>query len=149
KEGIALPMPPGPLSRLLAGESLAAVEFAELDDMDVWVALKAWSKASDPVLAELADGLVRRRLFKTADLDPAPESIAAGMDAAREVVARHGLDPDYHLRLTRAEDTPYRPYDPDSGGRQRPILINVRGRLERIEEVSHIAQLLGRDSYRS
>ena len=38
--------------------------FIELDDNDVWCALKLWSKHPDKVLSVLSNGLVNRNLFK-------------------------------------------------------------------------------------
>ena len=38
--------------------------FTQLDDNDIWCALKAWSTHEDKVLATLSSGLVNRRLFK-------------------------------------------------------------------------------------
>lgn len=37
--------------------------FMNLDDSDVWVALKAWTASNDKVLAILSDGIVNRHLF--------------------------------------------------------------------------------------
>ncbi|MDL2257007.1 HD domain-containing protein [Bacteroidales bacterium OttesenSCG-928-I14] len=38
--------------------------FIELDDNDIWTALKVWKNHSDPVLALLSQGLISRELFK-------------------------------------------------------------------------------------
>ena len=38
--------------------------FTQLDDNDIWCALKAWSTHEDKVLETLSSGLVNRRLFK-------------------------------------------------------------------------------------
>ncbi|MDX1665872.1 MAG: HD domain-containing protein [Saprospiraceae bacterium] len=38
--------------------------FTALDDLDIGMAMKTWSRADDPVLAYLCRGLVDRRLFK-------------------------------------------------------------------------------------
>ena len=38
--------------------------FIQLDDNDIWCALKAWIMHPDKVLSTLSDGLVNRRLFK-------------------------------------------------------------------------------------
>jgi len=38
--------------------------FIDLDDNDIWCALKLWSKHSDKVLSILSDGLINRNLFK-------------------------------------------------------------------------------------
>jgi HD superfamily phosphohydrolase len=38
--------------------------FTDLDDNDIWCALKAWTKSSDKVLFLLCTGLINRNLFK-------------------------------------------------------------------------------------
>jgi len=38
--------------------------FTDLDDNDIWCALKAWTKSSDKVLSLLSTGLINRNLFK-------------------------------------------------------------------------------------
>lgn len=45
--------------------------FIELDDNDIWCALKVWSSHEDMVLSTLSAGLVRRRLFKV-EIDETP-----------------------------------------------------------------------------
>jgi HD superfamily phosphohydrolases len=42
----------------------ALEHFIQLDDNDIWSALKVWSKHSDKVLSLLSEGLVNRHLFK-------------------------------------------------------------------------------------
>lgn len=42
----------------------ALEHFTALDDSDIWVALKAWSKHSDKVLSLLSNGIVNRNIFK-------------------------------------------------------------------------------------
>lgn len=44
--------------------SEALERFTDIDDSDVWVALKNWCKSTDKVLAMLSDGIVNRHLFK-------------------------------------------------------------------------------------
>ncbi len=38
--------------------------YSQLDDNDIWTALKVWAESSDPILSRLAKGLTDRRLFK-------------------------------------------------------------------------------------
>lgn len=45
--------------------------FAQLDDNDIWCALKVWSNHEDKVLETLSSGLVNRRLFKV-EISPKP-----------------------------------------------------------------------------
>lgn len=44
------------------GEALR--QFVDLDDNDIWSALKVWTSHPDTVLSILSDGMVNRRLFK-------------------------------------------------------------------------------------
>jgi HD superfamily phosphohydrolase len=143
-----LEVPPGPLSQLLSGAPLDPIQFVTLDDTDVWVLLKAWSGSSDPVLSELAGGLVSRRLYKTMDVPPTDrEGLGGPIDLARSVIQRAGGDPNFHLLVDRAADTPYSPYDPDGFPGQRPIMIGTSSSESRIETHSDIVHLLGRERY--
>ena len=47
--------------------------YTDLDDSDIWCALKAWEKHPDKVLSLLSRGLLNRNLFKI-ELSPAPVS---------------------------------------------------------------------------
>ena len=49
--------------------------FTELDDNDIWCALKDWEKSTDKVLSLLSRGLVNRNLFKIeiSEIAPSPE----------------------------------------------------------------------------
>jgi HD superfamily phosphohydrolase len=46
------------------GEAVPVADFLEHDDSDVFVALKRWQQASDPLLARLASGFLRRKKLK-------------------------------------------------------------------------------------
>lgn len=43
---------------------LAIRHFANLDDNDIWTALKVWASHQDKVLSTLSEGMVNRKLFK-------------------------------------------------------------------------------------
>jgi HD superfamily phosphohydrolase len=70
--------PPGlaAAGKLARGEAISVDEYLRLDDVRVWCALEDWGGGAtrDPVLADLARRLTRRRLFKAIDI---------GDDAAR------------------------------------------------------------------
>lgn len=78
--------PPGlaVAAKLARGERLSVDEFLYLDDYSLYGAIDRWAglgaggpddAASDPVIRDLADRLVRRRLFKTIDLGDDPTVI--------------------------------------------------------------------------
>ena len=143
-------LPSEPLRRLLVGQRLDSDSFVNLDDMDVWMALKAWRRDDDPVLSSLAAGLLDRRLYKPIELTAQDaDDVEAFLEEAESLARSQGLDPDYAILLDRAADTPYTPYDPEhgDGGAHIPI-ITADGRALPIERVSDIVHLLGRDTYR-
>ena len=114
-----------------------------IDDVDVWRCMKAWSSAEDRVLADLASGLVRRRLYKTVILSEVQASSDALVDEVRAFVSQKGYDPDYHLIWDTSRDSPYRPY---KGGAQHAKSIRLTdggGLVSFIEERSEVIRMLG------
>ena len=72
--------------------------FLELDDTDIFYALKLWCQSHDPILADLARRVRTRRLFKVAP-HPGPEKV----EAVRELMRRrYGEGQRYYW----AEDIP-------------------------------------------
>ena len=64
--------------------------FIQLDDNDIWCALKAWSTHPDKVLSTLSRGLVDRRLFKV-ELSPKPFSREYKSDIAERICSTLGI----------------------------------------------------------
>lgn len=72
--------------------------FIELDDNDIWCALKVWNNHDDIILSTLSAGLVRRRLFKV-EIDETPfdethkqkltESISRALDITMEEAKKY------------------------------------------------------------
>ena len=135
--------PGGPFGQLLKGERLSHPEFATVDDVDVWMAIKAWTSSPDRGLAELASGLNCRRLWKVVDV-PADESQAKEMIAkAREVALKHGFDPDVHVLVDECGDSPYRPFTGAGSSAQSIRVTDGKGDGWFIEERSDLIGLLG------
>jgi HD superfamily phosphohydrolase len=56
----------------------AILYFTDLDDNDIWCALKSWTKSSDKVLSLLSSGLINRNLFKIeVNSKPVQQDLAA------------------------------------------------------------------------
>lgn len=136
------------LASLLSGSVLDAQDYVWLDDTDIWVALKKWRDDKDPILSELASSLLDRKLFKTIAIDPNdPVFIARMVDRAEQLALKAGLDPRYFVLLDRAQDTPYKPYDPTQVSASHIPIVTPTG-VSPIEDVSDIVHLLGRDAYK-
>lgn len=148
-QGHAFSQPLEPhLATMLRGETLDAQDFVWLDDTDIWVALKKWRDDDDTILSTLASALLDRQLFKTIQLDPNdPVFIARMVDRAQQLARKDRLDPDYFVLLDRAQDTPYKPYNPTQITESHIPIISPSG-VAPIEDVSDIVHLLGRDAYK-
>ncbi|HHW09392.1 MAG TPA: HD domain-containing protein [Firmicutes bacterium] len=90
-------------------------KYLAIDDYDLIVTLKSWRSHKDKVLADLAARFLDRRLLKPVFKVPHEGSIEEGLDAAREVVAAHGWDPDYYLVIDHTTDVPYDVYTVEEG----------------------------------
>ncbi len=139
------------LSKLLRGEALDARQLLSLDDVDVWCELKRWRTHDDPTLRTLAIGLLDRDLYKTVELDRQdPVRVARTIDRAQTIARDAGLDPTLTVLVDRAQNTPYKPYDPKRGqGGQSIPIIDPDGQAWPIEDRSDLIHLLGVDSYKT
>jgi len=141
--------PDGAVGALVLGEPVGIDAFGTLDDHDVWGALKRWAHDPDRPLADLAGGLVRRRIWKTLPLPSDDDARAEEMVAAARAVARvRGFDEEFHVLVDEAHDSPYRPFT-GVGRRRGVIRILDRGergaepRVRLIEDRSEVVRLLG------
>lgn len=115
RDGSAPPGCPPAILAMARGDAVSTGAYLSLDDHTLWYALETWSRAADPVLADLSARVLARALFKTAALDEHdPAGDADLLEALRALVAKRGHDPRYHAFLDVAEVHPYEaPPDPD------------------------------------
>ena len=132
---------PGGLIACLRGRLRMQGELLELDDSDVWAALKAWGGHADPTLSRLAGGLVQRRLFKGVRVTRlAPDRRAELRPRVEHLLRAGGYVPEYHLLEDRARDQAYRPYAPDLG--REGIFIRWPDATREISETSGVVRAL-------
>jgi len=134
--------------KVLRRQSLSITEHLEMDDSDVIFHMKQWQHSSDPVLSDLSQRFIGRRLFKAIDLDMPQDERKDFLDAARFVVERRGFDPQYYFVEDRASDVPYYGYYTVEGVEPRTrIYIEdgyARPQIREISEVSEAVRGLGR-----
>ncbi|MCH2110692.1 MAG: HD domain-containing protein [Polyangiaceae bacterium] len=76
--------------------------YLRLDDAAMWTAFADFQEAEDPVLRDLSQRLVPRRLFKSFDLfgdDATSEGKARILRIAESLTRETGLDPEYYCGL--------------------------------------------------
>ena len=120
----------------------ALATYAELDDSDIWSALKAWKHEDDIILSTLATDMLDRHLFKVevSEERPAEEHL----DEIRHAIARHmGIsldDTHYMMTLTEIGKDMYNPEDDSIG------ILYKNGDVRDIADASEIlnVQLLSK-----
>src|SRR6266536_1033195 len=129
--------------KVLQGHRLTIIEHLEIDDSDVIFHLKQWQRASDPILKDLSQRFVGRRLFKAIDLDMPLNERADFLDAARAVVAQAGFPPEYYFIEDRATDVPYYGYYTAEGAEPRTRIYVEDGFAHpQIREISEVSEAI-------
>src|SRR6266403_6390215 len=134
--------------KILRRQPLSIVEHLSMDDSDVIFHMKQWQRAGDPVLSDLSQRFVNRRLFKAIDLDMPPDERQDFLAAAFAVVEGAGFLPEYYFIEDRASDVPYYGYyTPDGVEPRTRIYVEdgyARPAIREISEVSEVVRGLGR-----
>jgi HD superfamily phosphohydrolase len=134
--------------KMLRRKPLTLAEHLAMDDSDVIFHVKQWQASSDPILSDLSRRFVQRRLFKAIDVDMPYEEHAGFLDAAREVTARRGFDPEYYFIEDHAGDVPYYAYYTAEGAEPKARIYvedgYARPRIREISEVSDAVRGLAR-----
>jgi HD superfamily phosphohydrolase len=104
-------------AKIARGKTLSVDEFLFLDDYSLFTAIDRWAglgaegmsqAAKDPILRDLSDRLIRRRLFKTIDLGDDPGVIAKVSDEVQKIAARtFGQAARYYYYLDNAKQIGY------------------------------------------
>lgn len=120
----------------------ALSNYAELDDSDIWSALKVWRHHDDKILATLATDLVDRRLFKVevTEEPPTEEYLAAVRSRIVDTMGISNEDASYMMSLTEIGKDMYNPEDDSIG------ILYKDGTVRDIAEASEIlnVQLLSK-----
>jgi uncharacterized protein len=134
--------------KILRRQSLSITEHLSMDDSDVIFHMKQWQQATDPVLSDLSQRFVNRRLFKAIDLDMPENERKDFLNSARSVVERAGFLPEYYFIEDRASDVPYYGYYTGEGVEPRTRIYVEDGyahpRIREISEVSDVVRGLRR-----
>ena len=132
-----------PLHNLLRlGPDTPMQDYLKVDDHSVYTWLRRAEESPDPVLSDLAQGLLNRRLFKTLDISGMTR-IRERAARVRAVLRRHGADPAYYLTIDSASDTPYKPYDPKEPEAASHILVEIPGQKGIYRDIIEVSEVVG------
>jgi HD superfamily phosphohydrolase len=124
--------------------TLGLDEYLLLDDHSLTEFAKACAVCDDKILAELAAGLLHRRLFKAVDVT---NIVAPGVvdfcDRAKAIVAAHGFEVEYAFAADTPSDTAYKLYNPDAEKPATQIYVEAsNGKYLELSECSDTVKQL-------
>lgn len=116
-------VPPG-LEPILAGRPMTLAEYLQLDETDVMYALKRWTLSADPVLRDLSDRFINRRLFSGIRLDDRLGKVLERQGDIVEAVRGAGFaEPEYYHHIDQTSNLAYSYYVKPSEGGSPPIQV--------------------------
>ncbi len=129
-------------SNLFQESEEALQKYSELDDSDIWSALKVWKHSDDAILSTLAKDMVDRKLFKVEVTEERPDEEYIQQRLHNIAVHMNISDDDarYMLTLTEIGKDMYNPEDDSIG------ILYKDGTVKDIAEASEIlnVQLLSK-----
>ncbi len=142
--GDALGFVPPALAPILAGRPMALVEYLRLDETDALYAIKRWTESADPVLADLSDRFINRRLFTGIRLDERRERVLERQDEIERILRDRGFtEPRYYQHIDQTANVAYSYYvaRPEGGSPPIQILLDWT-RPPSLHEVSELSDVL-------
>jgi HD superfamily phosphohydrolase len=133
-------MPPA-LKPILMGNQMSLTEYLQLDEADVIYAIKCWTQSSDPVLADLSDRFINRRLFTGIRLAAQLDHVVGFEDAILAAVRASGFaEATYYYAIDRTSNVAYSYYVKPTAGGEPPIQILIDwGKPNELREVTAVS----------
>ncbi|AKG03697.1 hypothetical protein AAV35_002100 [Salimicrobium jeotgali] len=120
-------------------EAPSLEEYLDLDENVVMYYFQMWIREKDPILSDLCERFVNRKLFKYIEFNPNLQ-----MNAWRELYdlfEEAGVDPRFYLEVDSSSDLPYDFYRPGEEGERLPIhLLQPDGGLKELSRLSEIVE---------
>ncbi|UOQ95019.1 HD domain-containing protein [Halobacillus shinanisalinarum] len=114
-------------------------EYLELDESITLYYFQMWMNEDDPVLSDLCERFVNRRLFKYIEFNPNLQ-MNEWMELYK-LFDKAGLNPDYYLVVDSSSDLPYDFYRPGEEGERLPIhLLKPNQELKELSRLSDIVE---------
>jgi hypothetical protein len=114
-------------------------EYLKLDEGIVSYYFQLWQEEDDPILRDLCERFVNRRLFKYIEFNPNLQ-MNTWMELY-ELFKEAGIDPDYYLVVDSSSDLPYDFYRPGEEEERLPIhLLMPDGSLKELSRHSDIVE---------
>lgn len=135
---------PPSLRPMLAGRQMSLTEYLQLDETDVMYGIKCWMQAKDPVLADLSERFINRRLFSGIRLDERQQLVVERYEEIIEAVRASGYaEPECYYHLDKTSNLAYSYYIKPAEGGSPPIQVLLDwSRPPALREVTTLSDVL-------
>lgn len=142
ESGYSFRYPPVHFEGFFSEKPLSLSDYLELDESVVMYYFHMWQKEEDPILKDLCERFMHRRLFKYVEFHQ--EHFMNEWSRLEQLFRRIGIDPDYYLVIDSSSDLPYDFYRPGEEEEERlPIhLIMPDNRLRELSRESDIVEAI-------
>ncbi|SDZ44424.1 hypothetical protein SAMN05421736_1131 [Evansella caseinilytica] len=125
---------------LFSGE-ITLADYLKLDESVILYYFQEWADEEDPILHDLCQRFMDRRLFKYVECDPGKQMSV--WPELLQLFAAIGLEPEYYLVIDSSSDLPYDFYRPGEEEERLPIhLLMPGGDLRELSRESEVVEAI-------
>ena len=117
-------------------------DYLKLDEGIVNYYFQLWQEENDPILRDLCERFMNRRLFKYIEFNPAEQSNK--IKELRSLFKKVDIDPDYYLEIDSSSDLPYDFYQSDDEERVPIYLLMPNNELKELSQHSDVVEAISR-----
>lgn len=122
-------------------EDVSLEAYLRLDESIVNYYFQAWEDEDDPILSDLCERFMNRRLFEYVEFSP--NSQLHDLMKLRGLFEQANIDPNYYLEVDSSSDLPYDFYRPGEEEERLPInLLMPDGKLKELSRNSDIVEAI-------
>ncbi|QFF97887.1 HD domain-containing protein [Psychrobacillus glaciei] len=122
-------------------ETFSLKDYLALDEGVLMTYFQLWMTEEDPILADLCDRFVNRKLFQYIEFDLAKDYMK--MKELELLFKKAGIDPEYYLVFDSSSDLPYDFYRLGEEGERIPIhLLMPSGEIRELSRESEIVEAI-------
>ncbi|WP_018923219.1 HD domain-containing protein [Salsuginibacillus kocurii] len=121
--------------------SISLEQYLKVDESVVMFYFQMWQDEEDPILQDLCQRFMNRRLFKYVEFDQ--HFIMNQWNDLQELFRQADIDPDYYLVIDFSSDLPYDFYRPGEEEERVPIhLLRPDGKLRELSRESELVEAI-------
>ncbi|WP_026695951.1 HD domain-containing protein [Peribacillus kribbensis] len=126
---------------LFKGET-SLEDYLKLDESVMLYYFQLWQEENDPILKDLCDRFVNRKLFKYVEFHPSNSQMSKLLEL-NKLFIKAGIDPEYYLVVDSSSDLPYDFYRPGEEEERLPIhLLKNNGEIRELSRESEIVDAI-------